>query len=252
MTQTDGAGNTTTYGFGDAALPNKATSVADPLGRTTSFSYDGVGNLLTKQDPGGNCAATPKVGCTTYGNDAANEQISITYSDGATPNVSMGYDADGQGVTMTDGTGNSSWAWDSLHRMTSAITGAAATVSYGYDLNGNLTKITYPGSTGSVTRGYDAASRLHTVTDWANKTTTFSYDADSNLTSEAYPNATTATTTVDAADRVMGISDAPNSAPSSSFASFTYGRDAANQISAVTSTGVPADNNSYSYTSSTS
>jgi RHS repeat-associated protein len=248
VTQTDAAGSSTIYAYNDAALTNKATSIADPLGRTTNFTYDRAGNLLTKQDPGGNCSATPKTGCTSFGYDAANEQTSITYSDGVTPNVTNTvFDSDGQRTQVSDGTGTSSSAFDSLHRLTSSTNGANSTVGYGYDLKGKLTTITYPGTTGSVSRGYDDAGRLHTVRDWANNTTTFNYDADSNLVSTAYPNATTTTNTVDAADRVMGIAASPNSAPSSPFVSFTYGRDAVNQVSSVTSTGVPADNNSYSY-----
>jgi YD repeat-containing protein len=246
---TDGASRVTTYGFSDAALPNTETSGTDPDNRTTTFSFDGAGNMVTKQDPGGNCAATPKVGCTSYGYDAANEESSITYSDGVTPNVtSIIYDSDGQRTSMADGTGTSSWTWNSLHRLTAHTNGAGSTVGYGYDLRGDITQITYPGSTGTVTRGFDDAGRLHTVTDWASHTTTYNYDADSNVTSEVYANGTTATFTVDNADRVMAISDAPTSNPSSPFASFTYGRDNANQLSSVTSTGVPSDNNTYGYT----
>ena len=41
-----------------------------------------------------------------------NQQTSITYSDGVTPNVSnVVYDPDGQRTSMTDGTGTSSWVW---------------------------------------------------------------------------------------------------------------------------------------------
>jgi RHS repeat-associated protein len=248
VTQTDAAGNATVYAYTDPAWPAKATSVTDPLHRTTTYSYDLAGNLVSKQDPGGNCAGTPKTGCTTYGYDAANEQTSVTYSDGTTPNVSsVVYDADGQRTSMTDGTGTSTWAHDSLHRLTSSINRVGSTVSYGYDLRSDLTSITYPGVTGSVTRGFDAAGRLRTVTDWNSKTTTFNYDADGNLVGQAYPNATTTTDTVDAADRLMAVASSPNSAPSSPFLSFSYARDAANQVAGVTSIGVPADNNSYSY-----
>ncbi|MBV8979926.1 MAG: PD40 domain-containing protein, partial [Acidimicrobiia bacterium] len=83
---------------------NRMSGETDQLGRTTAYSYDGAGNRLTKQDPGGNCSTTPKTGCTTSTYDAANELKTVTYSDGTTPNVSsISYDADGQRTDMTDG-----------------------------------------------------------------------------------------------------------------------------------------------------
>src|SRR5262249_53259700 len=141
--------------------------------RATAYTYDGAGDLLTKLDPvtGATCTATPKVGCTTYGYDAADEVTSIAYSDGTTPNVSIGYDSDGQRQSMTDGTGSSTWVWDSLHRLTSSTNGAGSAVGYGYDLVGRVTGITYPGSH-LVSRVYDDAGRLTSVSDWLSHTTT--------------------------------------------------------------------------------
>jgi RHS repeat-associated protein len=246
ISQQDGAHQTTTYAYADAAFPNKVTGVTDPLNRTTTYGYDALGNQTTKQDPGGNCGTTPKVACSTYAYDAASRLTGITYSDGTTPNVTnVTYDADGQRTAMTDGTGTSSCVWDDLHRLTSSTNGNGKTVGYGYNLRGDLTSIIYPGSTGTVTRGYDDAGRLHTVTDWSTHQTTFNYDADSFMTSEAYPNGTTATYTPDGADQLTGITDKKGA---STFASFNYGRDNANQLTSVASTGVPSDNHSYSYT----
>jgi RHS repeat-associated protein len=237
--QVDGLGRTTSYGYDTLA---RVTSVTDPRNRITSATYDGAGNRLTVTDPQSPAQTT------TYTYDAANQLASISYSDGRTPNVSgLMYDADGQRTSMSDGTGTSTWVWDSLHRLTSATNGAAQATGYGYDLKGQLTSITYPGSH-TVSRIYDDAGRLHTVTDWLSHTTTYTDDPDSNVTNQAYPNGTSAALTVDAGTRVMGISDAPTSNPTSPFASFTYGRDSNNQLTAATSTGVPADNNTYGYT----
>ena len=62
----------------------------------------------------------------------------------------------------------------------------------------------------------------------------FTYDADSFLTTQAYPNGITSTYTPDGADRLMGISHPIIG----NTASFTYGRDNADQLTSVTSTGV--------------
>ena len=235
--QYDGANQATAYSYDGLG---QLSTVTDPLGRKTQYHYDPNGNLLTLTDPTGRI--------TTRSYDAANQWTGTDYSDPATPDVSnVSYDADGQRTAMTDGTGTSSWTWDSLHRMVSATTGAGNTIGYHYDIAGRLTAIDYPGSTGTVTRGYDDADRLTTVTDWNAHQTTFGYDPESQLTSQVYPNGTTATTSYDPAGRVTGIQDAPTANPNSPFASFSYGRDGAGLLTSVTSTGVPADTHTYSY-----
>ena len=148
---------------------------------------------------------------------------------------------------MTDGTGTSTWEWDSLGRLTRSVDGAGKTVAYGYDRRGNATSIVYPGQTDPVSWAFDDAGRLWKVKDWLNHETVFNYDANSFITSEVYPNGTKATKTPDAAGRLISISHAPTATPASPFVSFTYGRDDVNQVQSVTSTGVPADNHTYGY-----
>ena len=241
--QTDGSGQARTYEYDSLGHLASAT---DALQRITRYSHDALGNLKTKTDAGPGCDVAPNC-TTTHTYDAADQLKSVTYSDGTTPNVTnISYDADGQRTSMTDGTGTSSWAWDSLHRLTAHTNGAAKTVSYGYDLKDQQTSVTYPGGVGQVTRGFDAAGRLASVTDWQGRTTSFGYDANANRTTETGP-ATTGvvdTTTFDAADRLMGISDAKGA---SVFASFAYGRDAADRLTSVTPTGVGEANTAYGY-----
>ncbi|MEO6504009.1 MAG: RHS repeat-associated core domain-containing protein [Jatrophihabitantaceae bacterium] len=237
--QYDGKNQPTSYLYNSLG---QLTSVTDPLSRTTTYGHDLAGQVLTRTDPSG------RVTTNTY--DEANQLVSTSYSDGLTPNVSnISYDLDGQRTSMTDGTGTSSWTWDSLHRMTSSTDGAGQVTGYQYDIGGRLTVLAYPGSTATVTRGWDTANRLHTVTDWNGRTTTFNYDVNSNLVAQIYPNGTTAASTFDNANRQLGISDAPTAAPASPFATFGYGRDGADLLTSVTSTGVPSDNHSYGYDS---
>lgn len=246
--QYDGATNATTYTYDPLG---RLSTVADPNSRTTTYTYDLAGNQAGKADPGGSCAGTITTSskCTTSTYNNANELTAISYSDGVTPNVSsITYDADGQRTGMTDGTGSTSWDYDSLHRLASATDGAGKTIGYGYNLRGEATSVVYPSSTGTVTRTYDAMGRVATVTDWLSHQTTFAYNADSFLLNQTNPNGTTDTNTANNADQLTGVSDAPTSTPGSPFASFAYGRDNAAQVSSVTSTGVPTDNNTYTYT----
>lgn len=233
LSQTDAAGATTGYTYDPR---DRVISATDPLGRKTSYAYDPAGNRTGVVDPSGQT--------TTYTYDAADQLTGTSYSDGRTPNVTYGYDADGQRVSMTDGTGTTTYQYDSLNRLTSSRDGAGAVVGYGYDLAGQLTSLTYP-SGKTVTRAYDAAGRMTAVQDWLGHTTSFGYDPDSNVTAERYANGVQASSGYDNADRITSIADTRAGA---TLASFGYTRDNLGQVTSSTPTGVGASTESYSYT----
>lgn len=233
--QSDGLGTTT---FGWDGL-NRRTSSTDAMGRVTTFGYDKGGNLRSVKDAAGRTA--------THSYDAADQLVAISYSDGVTPNVGFGYDLVGQRTSMVDGSGTSSYAYDSLRRLTRHTNGAGATVSYGYSLTDEVTSITYPGSGRVVTRTYDAARRMTSVTDWLAKTTTFAYDANSNLTTQLYPNATVATFAYDAADRSESIVQGGIT----TLSSLTYARDKVGLVTAENAKTFGYDNRNRLTTQST-
>jgi RHS repeat-associated protein len=236
--QTDGLGRTTSYAF-DAL--NRLVQTTDPLGRQTQYSYDGAGNPTTLIDAAGQT--------TSYAYDAANERTAVSYSDGKTPAVSLTYDADGQRTGMTDGTGASTYQYDSLHRLTRSTDGAGHQVSYGYDLRGDLTGLTYP-SGKQVTHGFDPAGRLASVKDWLGHTSSFAYDPDGDHTGTTYPNGIKGAFDYDQTDRVVTMSYIGGSSSQGggpTLMSFDYTRNSLGQVSAV-STGGPAETTSYSYT----
>jgi len=70
---------------------------------------------------------------------------------------------------MVDGTGTTTYTYDSLDRLTDQSNGAGQHTGYGYDLAGHLTRLTYPNAM-DITRGYDSAGRLTSITDWAGHT----------------------------------------------------------------------------------
>lgn len=221
--QRDGAGRPTTYGYD---VLGRVASSTDPLNRTTSFGYDGAGNRTSLTAADG--------GVTTFSFDDEDRPAGIAYSDGTTPAVTMGYDELGRRTSMIDGTGTSSWTWDSLSRLVSRTDGAGATVGYGWDLAGRQTSLVYPGGS-TVGRGYDDAGRLTSVTDWQSRTFGFSWDPNGNLVGRTVPNGTSTSAVADRADRLASIE---HRLSGNSFASFTYGRDDEDRITSTTPTGV--------------
>jgi RHS repeat-associated protein len=239
-TTTDPSGQVTIDYFN---IRSQQIQEVQPSSGTSASTFDPAGNLATLTTAGGKA---------TYGYDAADQLTSITYSlpaagYAAAPNVTYGYDADGHRTSMTDGTGNTSYTYDTLARLQSTTNGGGSVTSYNYDLDNEVTSITYPGSH-TVTQVWDGAGRESSVTDWLSHTTNFSYDAGGNLQTEALPNTTTVSSTYDPAGNLLTTKDALNTTPLSPFASFTYTYNADSQVQTETDTGTPAPTSqTYSY-----
>ena len=159
---TDPRSLNTTYvrnGFGDViqrASPDSGTTVysynalgkpvqiTDARGIVTNLSYDSAGRLLAKQYP-----AAPA------------ENVIYTW-DG----TSSGNKGKGRLTQIQDAAGAVEWTYNSLGQVIQEkkTTGAAVyTVGYGYDLDGNVTRITYP-SGRVVSYARDATGRVTGVT----------------------------------------------------------------------------------------
>lgn len=232
VAQIDGAGHATTYAYDPLG---RLIAVTDPDGHTTTYSYDPAGRRTAMVNPEGET--------TEYGYDADGELTSINYSDGTTPDVTESYSADGERTELTDGSGTSTFTYDSLGRMISTTDGAGATISYGYDLDGHLTSLTYPNGQ-TVTRAYDAAGNLSSVTDWQGHTTHFTYDADSNLGEEQFPGNVTTQLGYDGADQLTTITDTKEG---NTLASFDYTRDPAGLVSSEVANNGTTGTTDYSY-----
>jgi RHS repeat-associated protein len=232
--QTDAAEHATTYGYDPL---DHESSVTDPLSRTTNYASDAVGNLLSQKDPLNRT--------TTYTYNPDDELTNIAHSDGSTENVSFGYDNDGKRTSMTDGTGGSTYTYDSLRRLTREVTGHGEAASFVYDLANNQTSITYP-NTNTVNRTFDNAERLLTIRDWLGNTTTFAYSPDSQLTSITFPASTSNVDTYgyDNAGRIASIAMTQGAV---TLAGVTYTRDDAGQLQGETQTGLPGTPQTYGY-----
>jgi len=160
--------------------------------------------------------------------------------------VVYNYDGDGQRQAMVDGTGTTTYIFDSLHRLTATTNGAGRSVGYGYDIGNRLLTLTYPGPK-VLTRVYDDAGRLKTTTDWlATPTTnTFGYDKDGNWNATTYGNADTATRTYDNADQLSILTYKKGA---TTLGTLTYTRSHANLLATTTpSAGAPGNPDTYTY-----
>jgi YD repeat-containing protein len=129
----------------------------------SSFSYNADDTVLTVTDARGAIA--------TYSYNGRHLVTGISYQPpsggiGTSP-VSFGYDAAGNRTSMTDGSGSTTYQYNTLSRLeseTRTFNGLSGsfTLSYSYNLAGELTDITDPFN--SVSYAYDTNGRLTGVT----------------------------------------------------------------------------------------
>jgi RHS repeat-associated protein len=234
-TVTDPGGFITTHTY-DAQ--GRAVTVTNPDSRVTTTNYDAAGHVISSKDAAG--------AVTTNTIDPAGQVTAISYSDGVTPNITgISYDADGRKVSMTDGTGTSSWSFDTFGELTSSVNGVGATTTYGYDSRGDETSIKYPDAK-TVTNGYDNAGQLSSVKDAASNTSTFGYTADGENSTISYPNSTKVTNAYNNADQQTGTT---LTSGSTTLGAISYGRDNEGQVSSRTPSGsIPGTAQTYTYT----
>jgi RHS repeat-associated protein len=226
--QTDGNKRTTKY---VRNVLEQVIEIIDPRERKTTKEYDKAGNPTKLTDP------TKRITTNTY--DPANQLTEISYSDTKTHAVKYEYNGDGVRMHMTDGSGETSYTYDQLDRLTESKDGHGNKASYEYDLANELTKITYPNGK-AVTRAYDKDGRLQKVTDWLEHATQFSYDPDSNLVTTTFP---AGTSNVDkyAYNEADQMSEIKMTKGTETLASLLYTRDNAGQVKGVTSKGLPGE-----------
>ncbi len=174
LTATDALGNVTTNVYD---VHGNLTSTTAPSpdgvvnGPSTTFQYDGVGQLVEIDDPRG--------GRTTFSYTPQGLVSSLRDAVGAV--TSYEYDARGRRTAVVDALGGRTmFTYDAMGRVTRATAPDASHTDTAYDYRGRRSSTT--DATGHTTQyGYDDADRLTRVTDAANNTTVYSYDTENNL-----------------------------------------------------------------------
>ncbi|SEH01782.1 RHS repeat-associated core domain-containing protein [Nonomuraea solani] len=179
----DPAGQLTTAGdytleYNDRGLLTKLTQ---PTGQPSTMSYDANGNLAQRVDAAGTATFTwdtanrlktatdPVTGRTlTYGYDKANRVETLNAANPASTQT-FGYDDMGRTTS---------------HTLTNSTGTQIAKITYGWDLDDNLTTKTTTGLAGAGTNtyGYDHANRLTSWTAPGGTTTAYEWDAAGNRT----------------------------------------------------------------------
>lgn len=170
---------------------NRLIEILDPANSISSFSYDSADNLLSVTDYRGKQTIyeyngfgdlleedNPDSGVTTFGYSKTGKVISRLDARGVTgsftydaldrltkaqyPGETINYTYDtgtnnkGRMMSMSDSSGSTSWAYDSIGRVVNRtqVMGVTKSVGYVYDGMGRLTTINTP-SGNTLTYGYD-------------------------------------------------------------------------------------------------
>jgi YD repeat-containing protein len=152
-----GTANAVSWNYSyDSLLGLDLTSVTDPLGRTTTYSYDSGHHLTRIQDALGHntdmtYTAMGQLASVTRYHGTTPLTTTLTYADGdlaaiADPlgrSTQFQVDAAGRVVRIADPLGRITRnEYDGLGRLTAATDPEGNVVHYGYDANGNLTDFT--------------------------------------------------------------------------------------------------------------
>jgi RHS repeat-associated protein len=189
----DPLGRTTSATFNAWNLP---ATVTDAENVTTTFGFDGAGNLETVSTPL-DLATTRTI---TYHRDNSAHPADVTSMVDERGNTWLyGYDAYGYPNSLTDPLGNEAtatlndlgWVTNTVAPRGNAPGGIAADFEsvFTHDAYGNVLTVDGPEGASDV-RTYDDNRNLETVTDAENKTTTYSYDDDDKLIGITRPDST--------------------------------------------------------------
>lgn len=181
----DGLNNVTQLVTGDEGAPTlyyydkKGQRVQEilPTQLSTSYAYDGNGNLISKVDADDNE--------TVYTYNFVNQISAINYACGKQANLR--YNSQGELVELEDWNGTTNFERDLLGRILKVTDHEGNATAYSYDAVGNKASMTYP--TGQqLSYAYNQNNQLQTITDDSGETTTFSYGSGPHPTQVQHSN----------------------------------------------------------------
>jgi len=179
--------NTIRYTYDDAG---NIIRIDDATG-TTYLYYDNANRLIKKQDTKGTEI--------NYTYDQNGNRTSITYKIGThQKTINYIYNQKNQLIQIQADNGTTTFTYDQTGNLIEKQLPNGIKEVYNYDSMDRMTEISYIGTGKTISYTYDLAGNLITTTDWAG-TTTYSYDNIYQLTSITYPDNQTINYTYDQA-----------------------------------------------------
>lgn len=214
---TDPNGKTTTFTY-DAA--GDLASVTDATSDKTTYAYDALGRRLTQVSPRGNAkGGKPSEYTTTFAYDAAGNRVTAT--DPLGHERKWSYDADGNVETETDANGHTtSVSYDAANRLLTVKRPNGLTERTAYDADGNV-ESQANGLERATSYTYNPLDRLASSIDPLGRTTSYVYDGAGNLTSKTDPDGRTTTYSYNVGNELTKLSYSDGITPT-----VEYGYDA--------------------------
>jgi RHS repeat-associated protein len=173
----DGSGNALTKTVTD-------TSVSPNVARTWTFTYNSYGQVLTAKSPRTDLNSTTTFQYYTCSSGSQCGQLQLLTNAVGQSTTYNTYNAYGQPLTITDPNGTvTTLTYDARQRVTSRQVGTDTT-SYSYYPTGLLNIVTLPDSS-TLTMTYDGAHRLTKIADGAGNYVSYTLDALGNRTAES-------------------------------------------------------------------
>jgi RHS repeat-associated protein len=219
ITKSDRSGDIVVEQHGDPAVPGELAttthvygelgrleSTTDPMGVTTTYTYDVEGRVTEVIDEDGEKTITDydDFGRPTVVTDPLGETTTTTYgSDGRVASVedreghdtTFTYDDAGRPHTTTDArSGVTERQYTPAGRLASETDATGRTTSYHHDSAGRQTEVELP-SGATTTTTYDEDGRIETVTSPEGRLTSYTYDDLGRVETVADPRTGTTTTT---------------------------------------------------------
>lgn len=180
------------------------TSTTDPMGRSTTFSYDARGRMTTRTD---------NTGAITYTYDNLGRVLTETYPDGSTKQYTYAWASPRYSVTVTcSNAPTTTTYYDARNRETRSsqklYNGTLVKTDRQYDTYGLLQKVSVPftGTSASkwTTYSYDFFNRTEMIVEPTGRTINYSYSGNT-VTEDNGQNTTTKT--YDVMSRLIEVED---------------------------------------------